>query len=276
MRKCLLLGLMLIMLSSFHDQKELKWMAIGDSITFLDGHPDESNNRITKGYMERVENKLPYIRYVNHGHNGWTSSRMAAAINSINLEKAAIYTIFLGTNDWWAGLPVGNMNDYNLNTGNKTMYGSFRVIIDKIRSLNKKANIILITPMQRGDFVYVKNFKNNAYGSYKDKKGHNLKEYADGIKEIATHENFKIVDLYDKSGITPKNVVKFKRLKDPLTGMYKNFPYPQYLNIPFNPETDEYPYPLEAINMTYDGLHPSDKGLSIIAKMLEKELKLIN
>lgn len=276
MRKHLVLGLMLFMLSSFHIQKELNWMAIGDSITFLDGHPGESNNRTTKGYMERVVDKLPYIHYANHGHNGWTSSRMAGAINSINLEKATIYTIFLGTNDWWAGLPIGNMNDYNLNTGNKTMYGSFRIIIDKIKSLNKDANIILITPMQRGDFVYVKNFKNNAYGSYKDKKGYNLKEYADGIKEIAYHENFKIVDLYGKSGITPKNVVKFKRLKDPLTGKYKNFPYPQYLNIPFNPETDEYPYPLEAINMTYDGLHPSDKGLSIIAKMLEKELKLIN
>ena len=28
------------------------------------------------------------------------------------------------------------------------------------------------------------------------------------------------------------------------------------------------PIPLEAIDMTYDGLHPSDKGYEIIAQML--------
>ena len=48
---------------------------------------------------------------------------------------------------------------------------------------------------------------------------------------------------------------------------------PRILNIPFNPDTDEYPYPADAINMTYDGLHPSDKGCAIIAGMLVKVLK---
>ena len=40
-----------------------------------------------------------------------------------------------------------------------------------------------------------------------------------------------------------------------------------------NPETDEYPYPVDAIDMTYDGLHPSDKGYRIIADMLIKVMK---
>ena len=68
-------------------------------------------------------------------------------------------------------------------------------------------------------------------------------------------------------------MVKFKRLKDPKTGEYKNFTYPDYINIPFNPDTDEYPYPLESVDMTYDGLHPSDKGNVLICKMLYKEMK---
>ena len=46
-----------------------------------------------------------------------------------------------------------------------------------------------------------------------------------------------------------------------------------FINIPFNPETDEYPYPIEAVNMTYDGLHPSDKGYKVISKILVKVLK---
>jgi lysophospholipase L1-like esterase len=73
--------------------------------------------------------------------------------------------------------------------------------------------------------------------------------------------------------MTHENLVKFKRLKSPQTGEYKNYAYPDFIDIPFNPETDEYPYPLESIDMTYDGLHPSDKGYEIIADMLVKVLK---
>jgi lysophospholipase L1-like esterase len=43
--------------------------------------------------------------------------------------------------------------------------------------------------------------------------------------------------------------------------------------VPFNPKTDEYPYPPEAIKLTYDGLHPSDKGNEIIAKSVAKAFK---
>ena len=70
-----------------------------------------------------------------------------------------------------------------------------------------------------------------------------------------------------------KNLVKYKRLKDPKTGDYKNYPYLDFIDVPFNFETDDYPYPPDAIDMTYDGLHPSDKGYAIIADMLIKVMK---
>ncbi len=70
-----------------------------------------------------------------------------------------------------------------------------------------------------------------------------------------------------------ERLVNFKRLKDPQTGIYKNYRYPAYTQIPFNPKTDDYPYPLDAVNITYDGLHPSDKGFSIIADKLIKLFK---
>ncbi len=70
-----------------------------------------------------------------------------------------------------------------------------------------------------------------------------------------------------------KNLVKFKRLRDPATGSYRNFSYPDFKDIPFNPDADEYPYPAEAIDVTYDGLHPSDKGNKVIAAMLTKVIK---
>jgi len=266
--KKILVCLSLVCILAASSKKEIVWVAIGDSITYLNDHPDETGNRITKGYMTRITEKLPHIRYINQGHNGWTSGRIADSINTLNLQKADVYSIFLGTNDWWQGRPLGTMADYRNNAGNRTVYGSFRIIINKLRSLNKNAPIILITPMQRVDFVYINNMKNNAYGSYKEKNGQRLEQFAAAIDSIGRYEHIKVVDLYHKEGMALKNLVKYKRLKDPQSGAYKNFPYPDFIDVPFNAETDEYPYPVDAIEVTYDGLHPSDKGYAIIAEML--------
>ena len=268
MKKLVLLLAVIFAISSFN-KKEISWVAIGDSITYLNEHREETGNRITKGYMTRVTEELPHVRYSNQGHNGWTSGGIAKEIEKLGLEKADVYSIFLGTNDWWHGRPLGTITDYKNNTGNNTVNGSFRIIIDKLRSLNTNAKIILITPMQRTDFVYINDMKNSAYGSYKEKEGQSLEQFANCIKSIANYEHFKVVDLYHTTGMGLKNLVKYKRLRDPETrGVYKNYPYPRYIGIPFNPDTDEYPYPVDAIDITYDGLHPSDKGYAIIANML--------
>ncbi len=253
--------------------KPISWVAIGDSITYLNEHPDETGNRVAKGYLTRVVEQLPDIQYTNQGHNGWTAIRIATEIEKLGITKADVYSVFLGTNDWWGGKPLGIYRDYQDNTGLGTVYGSFRVIINKLRSLNEQAKIILITPMQRADFVYINNFKNNAYGSYKEKNGQWLEQFANAVDSIGRHEHFPVVDLYHKKGMKLNNLVKYKRLKDPQTGVYTNYAYPHFINIPFNPETDEYPYPPEAIDVTYDGLHPSDKGDAMIAEMLVKILK---
>lgn len=273
MKKLAVFIAVVIFFTSF-SQKQIKWVAIGDSITYLNEHQDETGNRITKGYMTRVVEKLPNIQYVNQGHNGWTSGGIANAIDKLGLEKADVYSIFLGTNDWWQGRPIGQLSDYTNNTGNNSVYGSFRIIIDKLRQLNADAKIILITPMQRVDFVYINNMKNNAYGSYREKNGQSLKQVVAAINTIGKKERLKVVDLYNKSRMTLKTLVKYKRLKDPNTkGAYRNYPYPDFIDVPFNPETDEYPYPLDAIDMTYDGLHPSDKGYEVIANMLVQVMK---
>ena len=272
MKKYLVLLTVIIFTTSF-SKKPVTWVAIGDSITYLNDHANETGNRVKKGYLTRVTEKLSNVHYINQGHNGWTSVRIATEIENLGIVKADVYSIFLGTNDWWGGRPIGTLNDYINNTGTGTIYGSFRIIINKLRSLNSEAKIILITPLQRSDFVYINNSKNNAFGSYKEKNNQSLSQVADAIGQIANHEHLTLIDVYNKSGITLKNMVKFKHLKDPKTGQYKNSKYPDYIDIPFNPETDEYPYPVESIDMTYDGLHPSDRGNKIIAKMVVKAMK---
>ncbi|WP_295719221.1 SGNH/GDSL hydrolase family protein [Mucilaginibacter sp.] len=267
----LILASILLCFTSFKPV-ETTWTAIGDSITYLNDHLDETGNRVTKGYLTGVVEQLPNIKYINQGHNGWTAIGIAKEIDNLGLKKTDVYSVLLGTNDWWAGLPLGNLDDYKNNTGLNTVCGAYRIIINKIRSLNPDAKVILITPLQRGDFIYIADSHNNATGSYNPKNGQELSQFAAAMKEIGSYEHFKVVDLYNKSGIRISNVVEFKRLKDPLTGNYKNYKYPDYKGITFNPSTDEYPYPPEAINYTYDGLHPSDKGNKKIADMLSKKI----
>ncbi len=273
LKQPVLLIVALVFLLSAAKPKPVVWTAIGDSITYLNDHPEQTGNRITKGYLTLISEKYPAIRYINKGYNGWSAVRIAQQIENLGLEKSDVYTIFLGTNDWWQGQPPGTFEDYLNNTGPDTINGALRIIIDKLRALNPKARIMLITPMQRGDFVYVANMKNNAYGSYRDKNGRKLSDIADLIIKIGRHEKLPVADLYYKSGITTENTVRFKRLREPGGENYRNYAYPEYTEIAFDPEKDEYPYPYEAVFMTYDGLHPSDEGYRIIADMVLKKWK---
>jgi lysophospholipase L1-like esterase len=271
MHKTKLIAFLIICCAIFSfSNKEITWTAIGDSITYLNDHPNEAGNRITKGYMSLVTEKLPNVRFINQGHNGWTTIGIANSIEKLGLQKSDIYSIFLGTNDWWAGLRVGSLEDYKNNTGIGTTAGAYRVIIDKIKSLNSEAKIVIITPMQRGDFVYINNYRNNAFGSYKEKNGQLLSQFVDVMKQIAEYEQIPVVDLYNTKSLRLEKQVNFKHLLNEKTGEYVNYKYPDYTTIPFNPEQKEYAYPLEAINTTYDGLHPSDKGYQIIAEKLLK------
>lgn len=257
----------MIALAGFR-QREIKWVAIGDSITYLNDHLDETGNRVSKGYLTRVTDQLSFVHVVNKGYNGWTSGGIAAHFDSLHIPYADVYTVFLGTNDWWQGRPVGTLEDYKRNSGNTTVYGSFRIIMDHLRKINRKARFLLITPMKRADFVYLLDSKNNAWGSYKQKNGQSLAQVASAVRQIGNYEKLEVIDLYNDPALPQNRLVKFKRLKNPVTGHYQNYPYPGCTTIPFDPSRDDYPYPKDAIQLTYDGLHPSDEGNAIIAQRI--------
>ncbi|HEY4108726.1 SGNH/GDSL hydrolase family protein [Puia sp.] len=275
-RFCILVILAGLSFCASFTHRPITWVAIGDSITYLNDHPNETGNRLTKGYLTDVVEKLDYVHYLNIGRNGWTTQNFARSIDKIEIPAGDVYTIFLGTNDWWHGHRIGTWADYQNATGDSTVYGCMRVLIDKIRSRSKTAPVILMTPMPRADFVYINNPTNNAYGSYKEKDGQTLEQVAEAIGDIGRHEGFVTVDLYHVRKLAVPHLVHFKRLKDAAAaGAYRNFSYPSYIGVPFNPAADEYPYPAEAIDMTFDGLHPSNAGCEVIAEKLIKALKKV-
>lgn len=248
----------------------LKWCAIGDSFTYLNDHLEETDFRVEKGYLTHTEEKLEFpVQIVNLGINGsgtcdWLEQK---------LVKADLYTILLGTNDWFSKhIPLGDELSFQEKKPGSIL-GNLGYIINRIRQLDALAPIVVMNPVERGDFVYIFDRTNNAHGSYEPENGLWLAEVSKEIYRVVQGEEIYKIDLHGRSGFTPQNAVHFKRLN--VNGKMLDVPYPDYTTLPYDPKQEEYPYPKEAIDMTYDGLHPSDEGNEILATLLANELNSI-
>lgn len=252
-------------LSSFEastGDRQLRWCAIGDSFTYLNDHIDQTDFRMKKGYLSRVCDELAFLTLKNMGVNGSTTKDWL----HMRIAKADLYTILLGTNDWKQGIPVGDEQDFTeKRTG--TILGNLSVIIDNIKKANPNAPIIVLNPVERGDFVYINDYHNTAPGSYQQINGQNLKEVAKKIYQCVQGEKIMTVDLNTLCGFDQFNVIKFKRVRT--REGFRDLPYPDYIGIPYDPDQDGYPYPIESIALTYDGLHPSDEGSTIIGDIVK-------
>ncbi len=246
------------------------WCAIGDSFTYLNDHLDETDFRVSEGYLSRALKKLPDLSLINAGVNGSTTKDWL----TIPIPFADIYTILLGTNDWHHQIPLGTKEDFKREEAG-TILGNLGVLIKRIYLVNGEAKIMVMNPVERADFICVLDTLNQAQGSYAPEGNVMLSEVAEAIFSCATEAGLCALDLHNECGFTQENVIRFKRLKK--DGIYKELPYLDYIGVPYHPETDDYPYPLEAISLTYDGLHPSDKGNEIIANLVVDTLsKLLN
>ncbi len=248
--------------------KKIELCAIGDSFTYLNDHLDETDYRVKNGYLSRLAEFVPNLHVNNIGING---SNTKDWIDK-EIPKADIYTLLLGTNDWNSGIKIGSGSDYKQRKL-ETILGNLGRIIDHIRVISKAAPIIVMNPVERGDFVYLFDQNNHAKGSYTAVNGQYLADISDHIFRYCRGENIHSIDLYHESGFTQDNVVQFKRVQ--IDGAYMDCSYPDYTRISFDPKTDIYPYPLEAIGLTYDGLHPSEAGNQRIAKILGDKIKTI-
>lgn len=248
--------------------KVIRWCAIGDSFTYLNDHLDETGYRLRKGYLTRILEKLPEFRLQlnNVGINGSTFQDWI----SQPIPPADLYTILLGTNDWHHAGPKGSMEDLKARTAG-TILGNLGILLDHIREVSPDAVIIAGNPVERADFVYLLDPENNAPGSYAPENGLWLKDLAQELLGAYVSEGVRTVDLWNRSGFVQEKLVHFKRVKR--NGRYEDLAFPDYIGVPFRPGTDDYPYPPEAIALTYDGLHPSDQGADILADLFAEEIR---
>lgn len=244
----------------------IRWIAIGDSFTYLNDHLDETDYKVTKGYLDRVLEKVSGLELFNMGINGSTTEDW----QMVNIPKADLYTILLGTNDWFHEIPLGTDADFTQKKQG-TILGNLAAMLAQIQRKAPEANIIVMNPVERTDFVYVGDATNNAQGSYAPVRGLWLHEVAAAIYRNCRQAGFDCIDLHTECGFTVDNAVKFKHVRTPEG--YRDLAWPDYQEYAFNPGKDEYPYPIECAGRTYDGLHPSDEGNEIIADILAAKIR---
>ena len=79
------------------------------------------------------------------------------------------------------------------NTGGATFYGAYRLIINKINTVNPRAVIVFTTPNKLKDYTREWDIINTA--------GHFLSDYTNAIREIAEYNSSSIADCFNQSGI---------------------------------------------------------------------------
>lgn len=167
---------------------DASWCSLGTSITWY--NDNVAKGRFTEGYQTRVMKKLKFKSFENCGINGGV---IAGQIGKVG--KADVYTIEHGINDWGHGVKPGTLEDYTGNANNGTFAASYRKLIDRIRSINPKAKIVLCTPRRGYGFGTYLPANSNAKHN-----GIYLKEYVEVVRAIAKHESFPVADFYEKCG----------------------------------------------------------------------------
>jgi lysophospholipase L1-like esterase len=167
-----------------------KWCSIGTSITWYNNNVSTAGGRFTRGYQDRVMDRLAFKEFANVGDNGGC---IAGSVNKP--VEADYYSIEHGINDWGHGVAVGTIDDYINGTNNGTFAADYRRLIDKIYSLNPKAKVVLCTPRKGCGF--------SGYLPahwYDEHKGIHLEDYAKLIRQIAEYESLPVADFFSLCG----------------------------------------------------------------------------
>ena len=248
------------------------WVAIGDSFTYIDEHLDETNYRIQEGYVTKTQKLLPFDTDVIHvAINGGKTIHFVG----MDFPKGDFYSILLGINDWnsCGNPPLGKVEDFK-DEDSRTTIGCLGWMVRKIRSVAPTAPIFIASPVEHGWFIYQFDYRNNTQDTGKPNSiGIYCRNYGNLYRHLEDPSHgIYYVNTHDEAGFTPENAVKFLRRQE--NGKTVDVPFEVFSKEIFDPNRYRaYPYPKEAEDMTYDGLHPSEKGGEALAKVFAKRIK---
>lgn len=203
------------------DAIESQWKAkhvafIGDSIT------DKVHVGTKKNYWQYLDEMLGIVPHV-YGINGDTYKGVIRQAEKLKAERGtdidAVF-VFLGTNDFNGGLPLGNwyeIKDDQAPIANgktevrkrriaaktlDTFRGRINIAMEYLKSNFPDAQIIVLTPIHRG---FAKFSANNVQPdeSFPNRIGLYIDDYVNVVKETATVWAVPVIDLNSICGIYP-------------------------------------------------------------------------
>ncbi len=226
----------------------------GDSIT------DPRNDGSKLKYWNFLQDWLgitPYV-YAVSGRQWNDIPRQADKLQAEHGDSVDAILIFIGTNDYNNGVPIGEWYDVKseevmyghgqpkqlvnrqrryMNMDAATYRGRINIALDKVKRMYPTQQIVLLTPIHRAQFY--RNEKNwQITEDYTNQCGIYLEEYIQAVKEAGNIWAVPVIDLNSISGLYPMIDEHAQYFKDAAT----------------------------------DRLHPNDKGHERIARTLYCQL----
>lgn len=229
---------------------------MGDSMT----DPRNNSKDVPKKYWNYLQEMLGITPYV-YGVSGrqWDDiPRQAEKLKSEHGDSVDAITVFIGTNDFNAGVPIGRW--YEESEGNvtaavhgerkeykhkrrmpamdkNTFKGRINIAVERLKTLFPDIQIVLLTPIHRGRAEFGE-YNLQPDESWQNVCGEYFSAYVEAVKEAGNVWGVAVVDLNAVSGMNP--MVKAQQ---------------QYFH-----------------NVETDLLHPSDKGQHRLAQTLVTQL----
>ncbi|MCR5751343.1 MAG: beta-galactosidase [Kiritimatiellae bacterium] len=197
--------------------KGMKVAFLGDSIT------DPSHIGCTKNYWNFLIDDLSLDAKV-YGVSGDTWKGLPGQINriheSMDVDLDAVF-VFLGTNDFNEGVPLGeffyekdettNRNGRSmvlrrryLNYSSDTFKGRVNFALGRLKTEFPRSQIVLLTPIHRA-FAAFSPTNVQPPESFSNAAGLYVDEYVEALRQAGRIWSVPVIDLYGESGLIPEN-----------------------------------------------------------------------
>lgn len=191
----------------------------GDSIT------DPKNKAAQKKYWSLLQDWLgitPYV-YAVSGRQWNDIPRQAEQLQKEHGQDVDAILIFIGTNDFNAGIPIGEwfvkekrevmagihepkhlvVREHHIPAMNPNTYrGRINIALDKVKRMYPDKQIILLTPIHRAGF-YRSETNWQPTEDYQNKCGEWMSAYVKSVQEASNLWAVPVIDLNALSGLFP-------------------------------------------------------------------------
>lgn len=215
MKKIAFIILAVIALTASHPWQNKRVAYLGDSITDPRILPEDPH------YWSYLQEMLDTETYV-YGISGRQWKHVLDQANKLKTEhgdEVDAIMIFMGTNDYNSGTPIGewftettevvNANGKMVERkrrdhvfDNSTFRGRLNIALDSLKKMYPTKQIVMLTPIHRG-FAQFSEKNVQPSEEYCNGCGEYIDAYVNSIKEASAIWSVPVIDLYSLSGLLP-------------------------------------------------------------------------